>query len=145
MAVEAQPPHAAAVQTRVDRLLALGYAALRSGDKRSAHDRWREAAETDPYNERVWVSLLNVLSERDDRRVCLENIVAINPYNADARRQLRRLQEDAHAHPSSAARTVSTDTPRSTWRSFGVGIGYGLIAGAVGIALGVVLSILIYA
>jgi hypothetical protein len=75
---------------RVDWLLGLGEAALRRGDAGKAHRIWREAARLAPYEERVWLALLRVLERDDDRRVCLENIVAINPLNDEARRLLRR-------------------------------------------------------
>lgn len=77
--------------TPVDTLLRRGRTALQRGNRRRAHALWREAATVDPYDERVWQALLTVVETPDDRRVCLENILAINPLNTEARRQLRAL------------------------------------------------------
>src|SRR5262245_26005356 len=71
------------------RLMEGGRLAYTQGNRRRAHDLWREAATIDPYSEQVWLALLDVLDSDDDRIVCLQNIVAINPMNIQARRQLR--------------------------------------------------------
>ncbi len=84
------PDFAGERNTRVEWLLKLGEAALRRGHAGKAHRIWREAARLAPYDERVWVALLRVLDRDDDRLVCLQNIVAINPLNDEARRLLRR-------------------------------------------------------
>ncbi|MFN8560363.1 MAG: hypothetical protein U0703_01715 [Anaerolineae bacterium] len=89
--------------TSLDDLLTAGREAFSSGDREAAHDLWRAAAVANPYDERVWTSLLEVLVHEDDREVCLENIIAINPLNPDARRQLRALRRER--------RTRSDDSP----------------------------------
>jgi hypothetical protein len=78
--------------TSLEELLTAGRDAFRSGDKDSAHEIWRMAAVANPYDERVWAALMEVLTRDDDREVCLENIIAINPLNPDARRQLRAIR-----------------------------------------------------
>ncbi len=72
-------------------LLEAGDEALALGEARAAHDIWRVAAVANPYDERVWLALLQVLEDEEDRKVCLKNIIAINPLNTEARRQLRLL------------------------------------------------------
>ncbi len=79
---------------RFDELMQAGAQALEAGDRRAAHDHWREAATIDPYSEQVWLSLLRVLDDEEDRHVCLENIIAINPLNVQARRLLHRQSPD---------------------------------------------------
>ncbi|PJF22481.1 MAG: hypothetical protein CUN56_05795 [Phototrophicales bacterium] len=76
---------------RVSELLRAGLVALAAGDKAKAHTLWKQAAALNPKNEAVWLALLEVVNTHDDRRVCLENILAINPNNEAARRQLRVL------------------------------------------------------
>lgn len=71
-----------------EALLAKGERAFQRGDRRRAHQAWRAAAIVAPYDERVWLALLRVLETDADRLVCLRNLVAINPLNADARRLL---------------------------------------------------------
>ena len=75
-----------------DDLMTAGHEAYKAGEKHLAHDLWRQAAVIDPYEERVWLLLLRVLDKDADRIACLENIVAINPANASARRRLRAYE-----------------------------------------------------
>ncbi|NDJ59804.1 MAG: hypothetical protein GYB67_01695 [Chloroflexi bacterium] len=84
------PPHTE--HPEVDALLNEGQRAFRLGHQRRAHTLWRRAASLAPYDERIWQALLQVLTDDADRRVCLENIVAINPLNSEARQQLRALR-----------------------------------------------------
>lgn len=88
--------------TSLDDLLTAGREAFSSGDREAAHDLWRAAAVANPYDERVWTSLLEVLVHEDDREVCLENIIAINPLNPDARRQLRALRRERRTRDEDA-------------------------------------------
>jgi tetratricopeptide (TPR) repeat protein len=80
-----------------NELLYTGKAAYDAGDKKRAHELWREAARLDPYNEKTWTALLMVIESPEDRRVCLDNIIAINPTNMKARRALRSLQDREEA------------------------------------------------
>ncbi|MBE2268185.1 MAG: hypothetical protein IAE80_08115 [Anaerolinea sp.] len=75
---------------KVDMLLSAGDHAYENGDHYLAHEYWREAVTLDPYNENIWLALFKVLESEDDRIVCLENVIAINPLNVEARRRLRR-------------------------------------------------------
>lgn len=135
----------------LEQMLESGRQALTAGDRTAAHEIWRTAAVAHPYDERVWVALLQVLDRVDDQQVCLENIIAINPVNTDARRQLRVLKrdrrlrleklEEQHSakvkplpeHPAKTRKSMLT-------RAIVVGIGLGLLA----VLLGVVISIVVY-
>lgn len=59
--------------------------AYAEGDAKQAYDYWRRAAIKDPYNEEVWLAMLQVLERKEDRQACLENILVINPMNETAR------------------------------------------------------------
>src|SRR5829696_3091029 len=80
-------------EARLKALMKEGKEAFASGHHSLAHDIWREAATLDPYNEQVWLALLRVLESNEDRRVCLQNIIAINPTNVRARHMLRQMHE----------------------------------------------------
>jgi hypothetical protein len=131
---------------RVDDLLQAGKRAFDENKPRLAHDLWREAATLDPYDERVWMALMRVLESPEDKRVCLENILAINPLNAKARRQLRAFQTSAEravvgkkqrrAHTGAGRKQKSHAPPRT--------LVIGIVAGVVGIALGVLVSVVVY-
>lgn len=74
-----------------ERYMKLANVAYHEGDKKTAYDYWQRAAIKDPYNEDVWLAMLQVLDRKEDREVCLENILVINPMNATAR-ELLNLQ-----------------------------------------------------
>ena len=130
----------------LDDLLEAGKQALETGDRRVAHELYRTAAVIDPYEVRVWVALLDVLTRDDDREVCLQNIIAIDPLNPEARRQLRglrrdrRLKEMAQAATVTKLRTQKPKKKRVMARSLLAGVGIGLLA----VVLGVIASIVVY-
>lgn len=129
--------------SEVQRLLDEGEAARSAGDAALAHKLWRKAAALDPYDERIWLRLLVVVTTASDRRACLENIIALNPLNADARRLLRNEQERARQVQQEPARRAAR-ARRKRQRSlsaFGRAFVIGLIAGLAGVVLGVVASI----
>lgn len=73
----------AASQTskRFTRLMRLGHVAYADGKHQQAHQLWRQAAMLQPDSEQVWLALLNVVDDDNDKRVCVRNILAINPDN----------------------------------------------------------------
>jgi hypothetical protein len=79
------------------RLMRLGQVAHAQGDSRAAHDYWRQAAMIEPDNEQVWTALMWVLDGEEDRKVCLRNILAINPQNLRAQAMLDELLGDTKA------------------------------------------------
>ncbi len=50
-------------------LMQAGRVAYTAGKRKMAHDLWREAANIDPYNEQVWLALLDVIESDNDKRV----------------------------------------------------------------------------
>lgn len=157
----------------LDELLAAGQAELLAGNPDRAHDLWRAAAVANPYDERVWTSLLEVLTEESDREVCLENIIAINPLNPDARRQLRavrrerrmrdqgtsepapakrtpkrrskaKAQPDVKPLPQSRAKAKARPAPAQERGVLARAILTGLLIGLFAVLLGIVSSILVY-
>ena len=123
-----------------------GHRALKQGDRTLAHELWREAAMLEPYNERVWLALLDVLDSAEDRQVCLQNIVEINPLNTQARRMLRAY-ENSESQPARRRQRRRRDKPVRgrrlglVWRALLLGV----LVGLSGIFFAIVLSILIYA
>src|SRR5689334_17538172 len=79
------------------RLMRLGQVAHAQGDGKSAHDYWRQAAMIEPDNEQVWTALMWVLDGEEDKKVCLRNILAINPQNLRAQAMLDELLGDTKA------------------------------------------------
>jgi hypothetical protein len=130
-----------------ERLMREGRIALNKGDRDLAHELWREAAMLDPYNEQVWVSLLDVLDSLEDRRVCLQNIVEINPLNNQARRMLRayeaRQQRRSRVREERKEQLVVLRRRRRGLMLRALLLG--ILLGLSGVFFAVVLSILIYA
>ena len=80
-----------------DDLLKQGIAAARSGRKAEARDKLMLVVELDEQNEQAWLWLSGVVESDSDRRVCLENVLALNPASTAAQKGLRWLDEHAPA------------------------------------------------
>lgn len=132
---------------RVEDLLKAGRKALKARNPDLASEHFRKAAELSPYDERVWVALLEVLAEDEDRRVCLENIARINPLNPKVAQQQRELNPpdpQAEAEERFARHERRVRGRQRRWRAFRGGVGLGLLAGFTGVLIGVVTSIFLY-
>jgi ferric-dicitrate binding protein FerR (iron transport regulator) len=77
------------------RLFKAGQEAARAGENTKAHELFRQAIEIDPYHEQIWLWLASVVETDEDRRVCFENVLELNPTNPTARRQLLKLEQKA--------------------------------------------------
>jgi len=89
-------------------LLSAGREAFAKGQDAQAHTLWRQAAALHPENEAIWVELLSVVKSVEDRRVCLENILTINPRNTQAKNELQiynLMQGQAQARKNNPERT----------------------------------------
>jgi tetratricopeptide (TPR) repeat protein len=86
---------------RATELLKQGIAAAKAGRKEEARQALLHVIELDERNERAWLWLSGVTDSIEDQRVCLENVLTINPDNPYARQGLRHLDSQAAAAPSS--------------------------------------------
>ena len=66
--------------------------AIRMGDREEGRRLLEEVLETDENNQEVWLWLTAVVDTDEDREVCLENVLALNPNNALAKRSLDALR-----------------------------------------------------
>jgi len=73
------------------RLMRLGQVAHAEGNQKAAFEYWSQAAMLEPDDEQVWTALMWVLERDEDRKVCLKNILAINPNNLRAQEMLDDL------------------------------------------------------
>jgi len=76
-----------------DELLRMGITALKAGRKKEAHRLLTQVVEQDERNEMAWLWLSGVADTDEKRRICLENVLAINPNNGLAQRGLTTLQK----------------------------------------------------
>ncbi|MAS37074.1 MAG: hypothetical protein CL610_23950 [Anaerolineaceae bacterium] len=129
-----------------ERLMREGRIAIDKGDRALAHELWRQAAMVDPYNEQVWLSLLEVLDSLEDRRVCLQNIVEINPLNAQARRMLNayEVRQQRRTKLRNERKQELIVLQKQRRRLIVRALLLGVLLGLSGIFFAIVLSILIY-
>ena len=132
---------------RFEELFQAGRSAFAMGNLQEAHDFWKEAARLSPFSEQVWLALLDVIDTDEDRRVCLQNILQINPMNVQARRMLNQIvARTASAVQLQADTKKDVKKDKSRRRNvFARAFFLGLIIGVSGVVFGIVLSIFIYA
>jgi hypothetical protein len=70
-----------------------GIAAAKAGDKERARELLMRVIEQDERIEAAWLWLSGVADSDEDRLVCLENVVTLNPDNARARAGIGLLRE----------------------------------------------------
>lgn len=71
--------------------LKAGIAALKAGDRAQARELLLRVVEVTEDNEVAWLWLSGAMETAVDQRVCLENVLALNPANETAQRGLARL------------------------------------------------------
>jgi Tfp pilus assembly protein PilF/predicted RNA-binding Zn-ribbon protein involved in translation (DUF1610 family) len=83
---------------RVSDLLRSGIAAAKAGRKHEARRILMRVVELDDGNEQAWLWLSGLVETLEERRICLENVLSINPANPHARSGLAWLDEQASLH-----------------------------------------------
>jgi protein-arginine kinase activator protein McsA len=75
------------------QLLDEGIALLRIGNKEEARQKLMQVINADERNEYGWLYLSEAVESDEDRQICLENALTINPTNERAETELRTLQQ----------------------------------------------------
>lgn len=125
---------------RFVELMRAGEVAYATGKRQKAHHIWRRAAMLRPYDEQVWLALLNVIDSEEDRRVCLENIIAINPHNLQAQYQLTSVPGRRSAYATGEVIAIPMQDMVG-WRYILLRMAEGVLLGAL---LGLAISLLVY-
>jgi hypothetical protein len=94
-----------------DDLLKRGIVALKRGHKAEARDLLIQAVEQDERNEMAWLWLSGAVDTDEDRCICLENVLTINPNNESAQRGLEILQRQRAPALDSKPSTLSPEPP----------------------------------
>ncbi len=84
--------------------------AIKAGDKDTGKRLLAEALRVDPRNETAWLWMTDVVDSDDQRRKCLEQVMAINPSNDVAQRALAKLGPQASL-PTNIQSTPTPETP----------------------------------
>jgi len=93
----------------VDAMIRAGVEAYKKGNKPEARALLEKAIEIDDHNELAWLWLSAVVTTQEDQRVCLENVLVINPGNERARQGLISLGVDPETiAPSPSAQGESS-------------------------------------
>jgi hypothetical protein len=77
----------------IKQLLREGVEAARAGDKETARARFEQVTELDENNENAWLWLATVVDTDEEKRVCLSNVLVINPANEKAQKMMDKLQD----------------------------------------------------
>ncbi|MBI1876806.1 MAG: hypothetical protein HYR94_00960 [Chloroflexi bacterium] len=88
-------PKIMATQHDIAQWLQEGILAAKAGQIEQARFRLLDVVEQDQTNEAAWFWLYQVFDRHDDKRVCLENLILINPHNEWARQELRNYATPA--------------------------------------------------
>lgn len=80
--------------TESDQLLKIAIQAAKAGEREKAHQILMKIVEQDEKNETAWLWLSGTVKTREDRQICLENVLAINPHNEIAKKGLKKLGVD---------------------------------------------------
>lgn len=63
----------------------------KAGKREKAHQLLLKIVEQDEQNETAWLWLSGTVQTKEDRQICLENVLAINPHNEIAKKGLKKL------------------------------------------------------
>jgi len=90
-------------------LLKQGITALNAGQKAEARRLLMQVVKEDERNEMGWLWLSGAVDTDEDRRVCLESVLVINPNNGMAKRGLASLTAKEGVRPLSAVSPPASD------------------------------------
>ncbi len=118
--------------------LAQGIEAAKAGDRAAAQNLLYDVVVDDPRNEAAWVWLSYVADSIPDRKICLENVLTINPANDYARRgmaQINQLLETGTEPTAPVTRRTRTPKQRSLplLMSTAFWLGLGLLFAVMGV------------
>lgn len=77
-----------------DDLLALGIAAVRAGDRAHARACLLAAIQTGEHDVRAWYWLSRAVDSVDEREICLENVLALDPGHTAIQAELAALRRE---------------------------------------------------
>jgi len=81
----------------VDELLRQGIAAAQAGQSERAREFLMRVLHQDEGNVQAWLWLSGVVDSLDDREICLENVLALDPTHELARQGLARVRQQKEA------------------------------------------------
>ena len=98
-------------QDKLNALLNEGIAAAKSGQAAQARDLLMQVVEADENNESAWLWLSGVVESLEDRQVCLENVLALNPDSVAAQKGLAWIDQQRASQGFSPQAASPAETP----------------------------------
>ena len=96
---------------QVDALLKAGIAAARQGQRDHARSLLTRVVEQDERNTSAWLWLSGLVPTLEQRELCLENVLTLDPGNEAARRGLEQVREQKEAQAAARAEAAPVLTP----------------------------------
>jgi tetratricopeptide (TPR) repeat protein len=93
----------------IDQKLKEGIAAARAGRREHAHDLLMQVVAQDDRNATAWLWLSGLVDTLEDREICLENVITIEPDNQVAHKGLERVRQQMSSAPPPPE--IVPDTP----------------------------------
>lgn len=90
-------------QQDINRYMKQGIAAAKAGDKETARRLFEQVIEIDKNFEKAWLYMAMVVDTETQRRVCLNNVLYLNPGNQKARQMLAKLDAGDTGAPAIGA------------------------------------------
>jgi hypothetical protein len=110
--------------------LAHGIEAAKNGDRKKACNLLYAVLDKDPRNEMAWVWLSYAVDSLEDRQICLENVLTLNPTSQYALRGLAQIKQlatkqadrstDAQIRDQSGSRSLPLVLTIAFWAGLGV-------------------------
>src|SRR5512134_1948097 len=79
--------------------LTKGVAAAKAGKRAEARELLLRVVDADENNVQAWLWLSGVVTTLEDREVCLQNVLALDPINEAAQRGLAKVRAEIEATP----------------------------------------------
>ena len=106
----------------IDLWLTDGIAAAKAGKRAEARELLLRVVDADENSVRAWLWLSGVVTTLEDREVCLQNVLALDPVNEAAQRGLAKVRAEIEAmpeiEPESALLHVETEIAPETKVAF---------------------------
>ena len=97
-----------ATQREIEQWLQEGIVAAKAGQREQARFRLLDVVEQNQTNETAWYWLYQLFDLSEDKRVCLENLITINPNNEWAQRELRKFPPSSASSKARPARSTGS-------------------------------------
>ncbi len=82
-------------ENNIQALLKQGIELAREGNKAEARKLFEQVVELDDQNEKGWFWLASVMESDEEKRICLSNVLLINPGNERAQKLMEQLEARA--------------------------------------------------